>query len=155
MDSVLQNEWHSIFTLQWRHNEYDGILNHWHIDGFSGADQRKHQSSASLAFVRGFHWWPVNSLHKGPVTWKMFPWCHYEARWCTAPWMRSMGLEIRFDRHCAESKLYNYHPKYLRIWDICLKFVWFIYKMMKHMAVKNGQVQLFSSFFSVGFQNLL
>ena len=35
--------------------------------------QRKHQSSASLAFVRGIHRWPVNSLHKGPVTWKMFP----------------------------------------------------------------------------------
>ena len=38
-----------------------------------GADQRKHQSSASLAFVRGIHRWPVNSPHKGPVTWKMFP----------------------------------------------------------------------------------
>ena len=24
----------------------------------SGADQRKHQSSASLAFVRGIHWLP-------------------------------------------------------------------------------------------------
>ena len=38
----------------------------------SGADQRKHQSSASLAFVRGVHRWPVNSPHKGPVTRKMF-----------------------------------------------------------------------------------
>ena len=38
-----------------------------------GADQRKHQSSASLAFVRGIHLWPVNSPHKGPVTRKMFP----------------------------------------------------------------------------------
>ena len=38
---------------------------------YSGADQRKHQSSASLAFVRGIHQWPVNSPpppHKGPVT---------------------------------------------------------------------------------------
>ena len=33
----------------------------------SGADQRKHQSSASLAFVRGIHWWLVNYPHKGPV----------------------------------------------------------------------------------------
>ena len=40
---------------------------------YSGADQRKHQSSASLAFVRGIHRWPVNSLHRGPVTRKMFP----------------------------------------------------------------------------------
>ena len=39
---------------------------------YSGAYQRKHQSSASLAFVRGIHRWPVNSPHKGPVTQKMF-----------------------------------------------------------------------------------
>ena len=40
---------------------------------YSGADQRKHQSSASLAFVWGIHRGPVNSPHKGPVTRKMFP----------------------------------------------------------------------------------
>ena len=39
----------------------------------SGADQRKHQSSTSQAFVLGIHWWPVNCPHKWPVTWKMFP----------------------------------------------------------------------------------
>ena len=38
----------------------------------SGADQRSLQSSASLAFVRGIHLWPVNSPHKEPVTRKMF-----------------------------------------------------------------------------------
>ena len=38
-----------------------------------GTDQRKHQSSISLAFVRGIHQWPVNSPHKGPVMWKMYP----------------------------------------------------------------------------------
>ena len=31
----------------------------------SGADQRKHQSIASLAFVRGIHRWSVDSPHKG------------------------------------------------------------------------------------------
>ena len=40
---------------------------------YSGAHQRKHQSSASLAFVRGIHRGPVNSPHKWPVTRKMFP----------------------------------------------------------------------------------
>ena len=39
----------------------------------SGADQRKHQSSASLGSTRGILQWPVNSPHKGPVTRKMFP----------------------------------------------------------------------------------
>ena len=40
---------------------------------YSGAHQRKHQSSASLAFVWGIHRGPVNSPHKWPVTRKMFP----------------------------------------------------------------------------------
>ena len=40
---------------------------------YSGADQRKHQSSASLAFVLGIHRKPVNSPHKWPATQKMFP----------------------------------------------------------------------------------
>ena len=40
---------------------------------YSDADQRKHQSSESLAFVRGIHRGPVNSLHKWPVTRNMFP----------------------------------------------------------------------------------
>ena len=40
---------------------------------YSDADKRKHQSSASLAFVRGFHRGPVNSPRKWPVTRKMFP----------------------------------------------------------------------------------
>ena len=39
----------------------------------TGTDQRKHQTPALLAFVRGIHRWPVNSPHKGPVMWKMFP----------------------------------------------------------------------------------
>ena len=40
---------------------------------YSDADQRKHQSSASLAFVWGNHRGPVISTHKWPVTRKMFP----------------------------------------------------------------------------------
>ena len=40
---------------------------------YSDTDQRKHQSSASLGFVRGIHRSPVNSPHKWSVTWKMVP----------------------------------------------------------------------------------
>ena len=40
---------------------------------YSDADQRKHESSAWLAFVQGIHRGPVNSPHKWPVTRKMFP----------------------------------------------------------------------------------
>ena len=38
----------------------------------SSAD-KKHQSSASLAFMKGIHRWTVDSPHKRPVTRKMFP----------------------------------------------------------------------------------
>ena len=38
----------------------------------SGTDQGIHQSSASLAFMRGIHRRPLNSPHKGPVTRKIF-----------------------------------------------------------------------------------
>ena len=40
---------------------------------YSGADQRKLESSTLLAFVWGIHRGPVNSPHKWPVTRKMFP----------------------------------------------------------------------------------
>ena len=40
---------------------------------YSGVNQRKHQSSASLVFVREIHRRPVNFPHKWPVTRKMFP----------------------------------------------------------------------------------
>ena len=40
---------------------------------YSGADQRRHHNSASLAFVQGIHLGPVNSPHKWSVTRQMFP----------------------------------------------------------------------------------
>ena len=43
-----------------------------HSTVYSGADQRKHQSSTSLAFVREIHRWLVNSLNECPVTCNMF-----------------------------------------------------------------------------------
>ena len=64
-------------SFQWRHNEPDGASNHQPhnclLNLYSDIDQRKHQSSASLVFMRGIHWWTVNSPHKRPVTRKMFP----------------------------------------------------------------------------------
>ena len=51
---------------------------------YSDADQRKHQSSASLAFVRGIHRGPLNSPHKWPVTRKMLPFDDIIMVWLTA-----------------------------------------------------------------------
>ena len=67
----------STVSLQWRHNGHDAISNHQPHDCLlnllSGLDQRKNQSSASLAFVWEIHQWLVNSSHKWPIMRKMFP----------------------------------------------------------------------------------
>ena len=48
-----------LISLQWRHNERDGVSNHQPRDCLlnrsSGIDRRKHQSSTSLAFVPRIH----------------------------------------------------------------------------------------------------
>ena len=48
-----------VVSFRWCHNGCDGVSNHQPhhclLNRYSGTDQRKHQSSASLAFVRGIH----------------------------------------------------------------------------------------------------
>ena len=66
---------------------------------YSGEDQRKHQSSASPAFVRGIHRWPVNSSHKRPVTRKMFPFDDVIMQyrfWCSTGLMRGESTGHRW-----------------------------------------------------------
>ena len=65
-------------ALRWRHNmgamaSQITSLAIVYSTVYSGADQRKHQSSALLVFVWGIHRWPMNSPHKWPEMWKMFP----------------------------------------------------------------------------------
>ena len=68
---------------------------------YSDADQRKHQSSASLAFVRGIHRGPVNSLHKWPVTRKMFPFDDVIMCWEIS---RDRSFEWRHPSHERKTK---------------------------------------------------
>ena len=66
---------------------------------YSGADQSKHQSSASLAFV----WGPVNSPHKWPVTRKMFPFDDVIMkpwRWCDITVTR-ISVHLGKNRSCS------------------------------------------------------
>ena len=65
---------HWLCPLQRRHNEHRMTskitsLTIVYSTVYSGINQTKYQSFASLAF----HRWPVNSPHKGPVTRKIFP----------------------------------------------------------------------------------
>ena len=93
------------FLLRWRHNGHDDVSNHQPLHCILNADQRKHQSSASLAFVRAIHRGPVNSLHKWPVTRKMFPFddvimfCYWRVR------LFAVITPFRCETHCSANTI--------------------------------------------------
>ena len=76
----------------------------------SGADERKHKSSASPAFVRRIHRRPVNSPHKGPVTRKMFPFDYVimrhqrDTKNCML-WMPPVSSQFVSDKHVSLSRI--------------------------------------------------
>ena len=77
---------------------------------YSGADHRKHQSSLSLAFVRGIHQWLVNSPHKGPVTLKMCPFDDV----IMTPWIDTCSASIHNLNQCW----------LIMNWTLSQKFCW-------------------------------
>ena len=91
----------------------------------SSVNQRPHQSSAPLPFVRGIHRWPVNSSHKWPVTRKMFPfdnvimWNHHGSS-------RHMVAELRkwklFEKTLIICMINRWYIQ-LQLWE--KEFVWY------------------------------
>ena len=69
---------------------------------YSDADQRKHQSPASLAFMRGSHRGPVNSPHKWPITRNTFPFDDV---------IMAQPTQYQFSEgnHCIHSGAWNLH----------------------------------------------
>ena len=65
-------------TLQWRHNDRDGVSNHPPHHWLFNRRSKKTPKLCVTGLVSGIHRRPVNSPHKGPVTWKMFWWRHHE-----------------------------------------------------------------------------
>ena len=83
----------------------------------SDTNQRKHQSSASLAFVWGLHRGPVNSPHKWPVTRKMFP---FDDVIMTSTNIESLYIYIFF--HWLSSSLGSLIKYLSRSVSICMVF---------------------------------
>ena len=100
---------------------------------YSGADQRKHLSSAPVAFVRGIHRWSVNFPHKGPVTRKMFPFDDAIMWTCPSP---EKLREFRFILCCHKGAM---------VWPLLSTYTHVVYyggqnrpstKWTKYMLVK-------------------
>ena len=73
---------------------------------YSGADERKHQSSTSLAFVKEIPWWLLNSPNKGPVKRKMFP---FEEVIMTSHYILILWLLVYYSLALNISILWNWY----------------------------------------------
>ena len=64
-------------SLQWRHNELDGVSNHQRLDCLLNCWFRRKWKKTSKLRVTGLcegnRRWPLDSPYKGPVTREMFP----------------------------------------------------------------------------------
>ena len=83
-------------SLQWRQ-----VISTVYLD----TDQRIHQSSASLAFVRGIHRRPMNSPHKWPVTRKMFPFDN------VIMWVQGLTYDLRLSLWLKQQGSLNFTPR--------------------------------------------
>ena len=93
---------------------------------YSDADQRKHQSSVSLAFVRGIHRGRVNSPHKWPVTWKMFPF-HDVIMYIEQYWKITKPNKAHIQGNAFENVIWKMEPFMFqpRCVDICAILLYF------------------------------
>ena len=84
---------------------------------YSGADQIKHQSSASLAFVRGIRRSPVNFPHKGPVTRKCF-------HLMTLSWMTDIWQNTFFQMYYPRWKPLNFKLNFIELCSFGSNRLW-------------------------------
>ena len=112
---------------------------------YSVADRRKHQSSASLAFVRGIHRWPVSSPHKSQVTRKKFPiWWGYDDFGSTDQFHKSQNAPVAYPtmlhseqkctHFCSEWSVAGYGTG--AFWDLWTRSIvpmscWFISRVLR------------------------
>ena len=92
---------------------------------YAGADKREHPSSALLAFLRGIHRSPVNSPHKGPVTWKCF-------HLMTSSWETCVGYHcLTFYRDQIRRRVSSW-PFYNQLWTLSLTRIIFNPSWISH-----------------------
>ena len=79
-----------IATL-WRHNEHDGVSNHQLHDCLLDRLFKRRSKKTSSAGIRR---WPVNSLHRWPVTRKMFPFDDVVMIGCWNSWLLCSSVTV-------------------------------------------------------------
>ena len=89
----------------------------------SGTDQRKYQSSASLAFVRGIHRWPVNSPSQYKDNLSRYGYSHYNDEKVVRPSFLYNG-----NPYIGKAPWYWDSPRILAwfaLYHLCPVWLWF------------------------------
>ena len=86
----------------------------------SGADQRKHQNSASLAFVRRIHRRPVDSPYKRSVTRKMFPFDGIRKLYIkpALEWYNSSAFITQLAMYTLENLIIHHIDQYFALFNL-------------------------------------
>ena len=107
-------------TLQWRHNDHDCVSNHQpHGCLFNCLFRRRSKKTSNLRVTGlcvGNSPGPVNSLHKGPVTRKMFPFddvimMHHLRYMCTQSLFRSNQQNF-----CEQTQFRVFANRDIKVW---------------------------------------
>ena len=112
----------------------------------SGADERKHPSSASLAFVREIHWWPMDSPHKGPVTRKMYPFGNVIMVLFQIWWILKYGFSWRIFVNLENAAEMVSPVTFITVVELLLNFYYYgvmckISKRITNWAIKYGKTR--------------
>ena len=107
----------------------------------SGTDQRKHQSCASLTFMRVIHRWLMDSPHKGPVTRKMFPFD--DVTLSTRPWYNRFTayhrlVRCRVDCFTRWTCVFRYYMQSSFVMSLFMYVYVCIYTIRNRVSLQHG-----------------
>ena len=114
--------WDKRSTLQWRHNDHDGVSNHQPhgclLNRLFGRRSKKASKLRATGLCAGKSPGPVNSPHKGPVTRKMFPFDDVIMPKPRCTWRTDRGLEYYIPVFlCWLVKILRSAPRFDRCWQ--------------------------------------
>ena len=143
--------------LQWRHNNRDGASIHRRLrcllNRLFRQGQRKHQNTASLAFDRGIHRWPVNSPRKGLGTRKMLPFDDVIMGWLLVEFLcKGLQMQSFNDVSVLSQHSIGWHNEaHVMAYDVSL--LW-RHVIVSQVRVQFGLLRTLSEHFCTGWKRL-
>ena len=120
-------------SLQWRCNERHGVSNHLHLDCLLNRLFRRTSKETSKVRVtslcEGIHRWQVDSPHKEPVTWNMFPFDDvFICTWWHCVTRILFGEYDKINENAVHLAFFFAALRFVITWIISYRSFWSIYR---------------------------